>query len=132
MKNIILFDGECNLCNRGVQLIIKRDPNGFFSFCSLQSQTGEMIREKYSVSPQIDSIVLIYQEKVFLKSSAVLKIVQYLKGPIRLLCIGYIIPPMLRDFMYDLIANRRYRWFGRRDTCMVPSEDILNRFLFEE
>ncbi|MFP7298025.1 thiol-disulfide oxidoreductase DCC family protein [Neobacillus niacini] len=129
MESIILFDGVCNLCHSGVQFIIKRDTKGYFKFASLQSETGQMLLNKYGVSKKIDSIILIENEKVYIKSSAALRISRSLDGYWRYLIILKVIPPLIRDFLYDSVAKNRYKWFGKKDSCMLPSLEMKNRFL---
>lgn len=128
MEKIILFDGECNFCDRSVQFIIKRDPKGIFKFASLQSEIGKEICKKYNV-PNIDSLVLIDNNNYYLKSSAALKICRQLKGLWKLLYIFFIIPKPIRDFAYETFAKNRYKWFGKKDSCMIPSPEDRKRFL---
>jgi predicted DCC family thiol-disulfide oxidoreductase YuxK len=129
MESIILFDGICNLCNSGVQFIIKRDLKCHFKFASLQSETGQMLLNKYGVSNKIDSIIVIENEKVYIKSSAALHISRYLDGYWRYLTILKVLPPFIRDFLYDILAKNRYKWFGKKDNCMLPTLEMKKRFL---
>lgn len=129
LESIILFDGVCNLCNNSVQFIIKRDPKGHFKFASLQSETGKRILKQYDVRKDIDSLILIENEKVYFKSSAALQICSKLNGFWKLLSIFKIIPPIFRDFFYDKVAINRYNWFGKRDSCMLPTAEMKKRFL---
>lgn len=130
-KAIVLFDGVCNLCNGSVQFIIRRDAAGFFQFASLQGGAGQALMAKYRLEGEMSSIVLIENDRVYLKSDAVLRICRHLKGGWRLLVIFRIVPRPLRNLVYDFIARNRYRWFGKQDTCMLPTPDIKNRFLEE-
>jgi len=128
--SILLFDGVCNLCNRSVQFIIRIDKKERIRFAPVQSIPGQSLLKKYSVDPTvIDSVVYLSGEKVFLKSTAVLRILKDIGGGWKILYAFIIIPEFIRDFFYDLIAKSRYRIFGRRDSCMVPSDDINRRFL---
>jgi predicted DCC family thiol-disulfide oxidoreductase YuxK len=128
MDTIILFDGVCNLCNSSVRFIIKRDPNGHFKFASLQSETGQML-VSHGINTEIDSIVVIENEKVYVKSSAALRICRKLNGYWRFLTILKFLPPFLRDFFYDIVAKNRYKWFGKKASCMIPTKEMKKRFL---
>ncbi|NWQ42702.1 thiol-disulfide oxidoreductase DCC family protein [Bacillus sp. EB106-08-02-XG196] len=129
MESIILFDGVCNFCNSGVQFIIKRDSNFHFKFASLQSETGQMLLNKYGISNKIDSMIVIENEKVYIKSSAALRISKYLDGNWKYLTIFKFLPTFFRDFLYDILAKNRYKWFGKMDTCMLPALEMKKRFL---
>ena len=127
---IILFDGVCNLCAWSVQFIIKRDPQGRFRFASVHSPLGQRLLEHCGLNPHhIDSFVLIQGNAYFTKSDAVLKVATYLSGIWPLLALLSIIPRPIRDPLYEIVANKRYRWFGKRDTCIVPTKKLLARFL---
>lgn len=127
---IVLFDGICKLCNASVNFIIRRDPRGIFHFASLQSDFGrsKIINCPASQSGS-DSIVLIIGEKCFTKSSAALRIARRLQFPWPLFYAFIIIPKSFRDWIYDIIAENRYRWFGKLDTIRSPTEDEKTRFL---
>ena len=127
---IVLFDGVCNLCNSTVIFLIKRDKNKIFRFAHLQSETAKSLLEKYQLDGKgIDSIVYIENDKVYIKSTAVLRILRYLKMPYPLLYALIIIPPFIRNAVYDFIAKNRYRWFGKHDNCIVPTDELKERFL---
>jgi len=129
-SHIIFFDGKCNLCNRLVQFVIKRDTSGKFKFASLQSKIGQEILEGYGVcASDLDSFVLVIGEHFFVRSSAVLKLFCELGGVWKFLYVLILVPRPLRDFVYNCIANSRYRLFGKKDSCMIPSEGIRKRFL---
>lgn len=128
---ILLFDGECNLCNGAVQFLIKRDSVGTFKLASLQSRTGEQLVEKYKVPTNHDSFVYIREEKVFIRSDAALYVSKDLGGMWRLAFIFICLPRGMRDKVYDYVARNRYKWFGKRDSCMLPTPEIQNRFLDE-
>lgn len=125
---IVLFDGVCNLCNKSVQFIIKRDPHSLFSFASLQSDMGKSLAEKYQLS-DVDSVVLIKEDLAYTESSAALEICRHLSSGWKLLTILKIIPTFLRDPLYRYIARNRYKWFGKQDSCMLPTEEMKKRFL---
>lgn len=129
MERIILFDGVCNLCNGSVQFIINRDPKGKFKFASLQSEVGKQLLRKYAVREDVNSIVFIEGGKCYIQSEAVLRVAKNLAGAWKLLHIFLLIPRPIRDFFYHLIANNRYRWFGARENCMLPTPGLQERFL---
>lgn len=129
MNKIILFDGECNFCDRSVQFIIKRDPEGYYKFASLQSGTGQKILKECSVPDNIDSFILIDNNRYYSKSSAALRICKNLKGLWKLFYFLLIVPRPIRDFFYDIIAKNRHKWFGKKESCLLPSPDIRERFL---
>lgn len=129
MKKIVLFDGECNFCHRSVQFIIKRDPEDYFRFASLQSKIGQSLIDKYKIPRNIDSLLLIDNNKWFAKSSAALHICKYLKGFWRLFFPLLIIPKPIRDLCYHLLAKNRYRLSDKKFLCMIPTPDIKKRFL---
>jgi predicted DCC family thiol-disulfide oxidoreductase YuxK len=129
MKAIILFDGICNFCNSSVQFIIKRDPAGYFKFASLQSDTGQQLLKRYGVSKEIDSLIVIEEQKVYIKSKAALQICRKLTGFWRFFSILMVLPPIFRDFLYDRVAKNRYNWFGKSDSCMLPTAEMKKRFL---
>ncbi|TYT63701.1 thiol-disulfide oxidoreductase DCC family protein [Natrialba swarupiae] len=127
---VVLFDGVCNLCTGFVQFLIPRDPEGIFHFASLQSDVGQQLVDDYGLeNHDLDSIVLIEGEKVYVKSTAALRIGTLLGGVYRLAGPLRYLPRRLRDFGYDVVAANRYRLFGKKDQCMMPSEDVQSRFL---
>ncbi len=129
-KSIILFDGVCNLCNNSVQFIIKRDKKQRFLYASLQSDAGQSILLQFQLSnSNFDSIILVEKGKVHQKSTAILKITKHLSGFWKLNYAFIIIPKFIRDFVYTIIAKNRYKWFGKRDVCMVPTKELKMLFL---
>ena len=130
-KQIILFDGVCNLCNSSVQFIIKRDKNNVFRFAALQSEIGEkLVRERGIDTSKVDSIILIQPEVAYyVKSDAALRIAKSLSGIWPVLGAFLWLPSGLRDLIYDLVARNRYRIFGKRDACMVPTPELKEKFL---
>ncbi len=128
--SIILFDGVCNFCNSSVNKIIRHDKKNRFKFAALQSETGKNLLEKYSIdSTKIDSIILIENNYAFTKSTAILKISKHLNG-IYPLAYGFIIiPTFIRNFVYDIIARNRYKWWGKKDSCMIPTEEVKEKFI---
>lgn len=129
-KRILLFDGVCNLCNGIVQFTIKRDPEGKFKFASLQSESGQtLLKERGLPTNDYDSFVYIKGDNYFLKSSAGLHVLRDLGGIWQLFYVFIIFPKPLRDFIYGLIAKTRYKIFGKRETCMIPTPELKERFL---
>jgi len=129
---IILFDGVCNLCNRSVQRIIKADPPGYFQFAALQSAVARDLLAAHGAArlqETQDSLVLIEQGHVYTASAAVLRIARKLRWPYPLLSVLKVIPAFLMDKLYQFIARNRYRWFGRRASCMLPDAGLQHRFL---
>lgn len=127
---VILFDGVCNLCNSSVQLIIKRDKKKVFRYASLQSNFGKQALKKFKLDEKkIDSIVLYENENILFKSTAVLKIAHKLGGIYSAAYAFVVIPLFIRDYIYDFIARNRYRWFGKQESCMVPSPELKNLFI---
>ncbi len=124
---IILFDGICNFCDASVQFIMKRD-NGAFTFASLQSDIGQELVIRHNLQG-IDSLVLIEEDQAYTKSTAALRIAKRLKGLWSLLYIGIIIPKLLRDPLYEMFAQNRYKWFGKKAACMLPTKEERARFL---
>ncbi len=127
---IILFDGVCNLCNSSVQWVIERDPEGIFRFASLQSKVAEKIFLRTGLEGEKLNSVALYEEgRLYQRSTAALRIARKLDAPWSLLYNLIVIPAFIRDAVYDFIARNRYRWFGRRESCMVPSPELRERFL---
>src|SRR5947207_1967890 len=119
---IILFDGICNLCNSSVQFIIQNDPKSTFKFASLQSDAGKAILSQFSLSSdQLYSVLVIRKGHLYDRSRAALEIARQLKGLWPLLYAFIIVPPFIRNFIYDWISRNRYRWFGVRNECMMPT-----------
>ena len=130
-KKLILFDGVCNLCNSSVQYVIKRDKKEQFLFTALQSDTGKQILNQYKIdTAKIDSILLYTPEKgINYKSTAALKVATSLGFPVNLMAIFFIVPTFIRNWVYDLIAKNRYKWYGKKESCMIPTPELKNRFL---
>jgi len=128
--NIILFDGVCNFCNFWVNFTIDRDKDDIFRFAALQSEAGQKLLQEYKLNvSDFDTFVLIVNDKHFTKSTAALKIARKLNYPVKVLYYFIFIPKFLRDLIYSLIAINRYKIFGRRDICRIPSEDERDKFL---
>ena len=129
-QRIILFDGICNLCNGSVIFILKREQNPIFKFASIQSEVGaELLNCCGLPSDYSQAVILIDHGKIYLGSTAALKIGQMLKFPWSFLAYGgFIIPKFIRDWVYNQIAIHRYQWFGKRDMCIIPTENLKSRF----
>jgi len=127
---IILFDGVCNFCNGAVNFTIKRDKQKQIRFAALQSEAGRQLVQQYGLpADDMRSFLFIENSKVYNRSTAALKVCMYLKG-LWPLCYGLIvIPAFIRNGIYDWIARNRYKWFGERHECMVPTPDVRARFL---
>ncbi|MFY9341023.1 MAG: thiol-disulfide oxidoreductase DCC family protein [Planctomycetota bacterium] len=127
---LVLFDGVCNLCNGAVQFILRRDPAARFRFASLQSAAARTALAAAGVVGTLpDSIVLLDAGRVRVKSGAALAIARGLRFPWPLLTVFWLVPSPLRDLVYDWIARNRYRWFGKREQCWVPTRELRARFL---
>lgn len=129
-EHIIYFDGVCNLCNGFVQFIIRRDPKAKFSFAPLQSESGQEMLSGHGRNPkEFDSVLYQKDGKLLVKSRAVLEILNDLGGLWSVFAVLKVLPARLGDLVYDQVAGNRYRWFGRKNACMVPSPDLSSRFL---
>ena len=129
-SSIILFDGICNLCNGAVQFVIKHDPHNQFTFASMQSDSGQKLLQQYQLEQtNFDSFILIQDNTVFKKSTAALRVAKNLSGPVQLLSKLIIVPAVVRDAVYNVIARNRYKWFGKKNTCMIPTPAHQSRFL---
>ncbi len=124
-----MFDGVCNFCATSVQFIIRHDKTNSLKFSSLQSALGQELLTKYNMSKDLEGVVFIENNKAYFKSAAAFKIVRYFGGFWRILNVFSILPLFVTDFGYDIIAKNRYRWFGKKDSCMIPSPEIRSRFL---
>lgn len=127
---VVLFDGVCNLCTGTVQFVIERDPEGTFRFAPLQSAVGtELLAEHGLSTDHMSSFVLLADGEVYTKSGAAIRIARRLGLPYSLLTPFLAVPKPIRDAVYDLVATHRYRIFGKRESCMVPTDDVRERFL---
>ncbi len=127
---ILLFDGHCNLCNAWVQYVVKRDSARTIRFASLQSGAGRRLLEEHKIDANyIDSLVLFEEERFSVSSNAALRTLSYFDGWERHLIFLSVVPRSLRDLVYRFIAKNRYKWFGRREQCMVPTVELSKRFL---
>jgi predicted DCC family thiol-disulfide oxidoreductase YuxK len=126
----ILFDGVCNLCERWVQFVIRRDRAGRYRFAALQSQVGARLAADHGIDAgAMASLVLLENGRAYHRSDAALRVARRLDGGWPLLSVLRVVPRFIRDAAYDWIAANRYRWFGRKDACMVPTPELRARFL---
>ena len=130
MGAIVLFDGVCNFCSGSVNFIIEHDRQAYFRFTPLQSEIGQELLEKFHIEKaETDSVILIEDESAYTYSSAALRIVRKLNGLWSWLYVFIIVPKPILDFLYKLFAKYRYRMFGRKDECMLPTPEVRARFL---
>lgn len=130
-KQLILFDGVCNLCNTSVQYIIKHDKNDVFRYTTLQSNIGQEVIGKFNIDTNKTDSILLYSEEngISYKSTAALKIASKLGFPRNMMVVFLIVPTFIRNWVYDYIAKNRYRWYGRKDECMIPTPELKSKFL---
>ena len=128
---IILFDGVCNLCNSSINFVIKHDKNQVFKFASLQSNIGQRLLKERSIdTATVDSIVFIdIGSAYYIKSTAALEIAKHLDGGYSLFSKLLFLPVGFRDSVYDFVAKNRYKWYGKKDSCMIPTAELKSRFL---
>jgi predicted DCC family thiol-disulfide oxidoreductase YuxK len=127
---VILFDGVCNFCNGAVNFVIKRDKKALIQFAPLQSEKGRMFSKQFGFSEEdMKTFLFIEEGKVYTKSTAALKVCRYL-GALWPLCYGFmIVPKFIRDGIYNWVAKNRYKWFGKKETCMMPTPEVRTRFI---
>lgn len=130
-KFIILFDGVCNLCDSSVQYIISKDKKDIFRFVSLQSELGIKILNHIGINPNEMKSIVLYKPGTayYLKSVAILEILKNIGGRYKLLSIFSFVPKVITDFFYDFIAKNRYKWYGKKDSCMIPTTELKSKFL---
>jgi predicted DCC family thiol-disulfide oxidoreductase YuxK len=127
---VLLFDGVCNLCNGSVQWVLRHDREARFRFAALQSDTGQALLRRFGLDPaQLDTVVLVDGERIFLRSDAPLEVARRLGGIWASLFIFKVLPRSLRDAAYDWVARHRYRWFGRQESCLLPRPEWKERFV---
>jgi len=130
MQPVIFFDGLCNLCNGAVQFTIKRDPTNKFRFAALQSEFALQNLAKFQLDPQKgDTFILLENGKVYQRSTAALRVAKNLSGWWPLLYAFMIVPKFIRDAVYNYIAKNRYRWFGKQESCWIPTPALKSKFL---
>lgn len=127
---VIVFDGVCNLCNSSVQLVIKYDKNACFSFASLQGEFGQnLLKQKALDLKTFDSFILLEGDQLYTQSTAALRVAKKMSFPFFLFYSFIIVPKFIRDNIYDYIANNRYKWFGKTESCMMPDPELQQRFI---
>ncbi|HMJ47448.1 MAG TPA: thiol-disulfide oxidoreductase DCC family protein, partial [Ferruginibacter sp.] len=127
---LIIFDGVCNLCNSSVQFVIMHDRKGVFKFASLQSETGKKILSRFNLpTDYTDSFILIQYNNAYTRSTAALKVARHLDGLIKILYGFIIVPAFIRNWVYGIISRNRYKWFGKKESCMIPAPHLESRFL---
>jgi predicted DCC family thiol-disulfide oxidoreductase YuxK len=130
MNPLVLFDGVCNLCNGSVQFILRHDPAARFRFASLQSPVGQELQARFGMDPgRLDSVILVEGDRWYKESDAALRIARGMSGAWKALAAFRVIPRPIRDAAYRLIARNRYRWFGKQETCWLPTPELRGRFL---
>jgi predicted DCC family thiol-disulfide oxidoreductase YuxK len=128
--SVLLFDGVCNLCNASVKWVILRDKKGVFKFAPIQSETGQSLLKRFGLDNQpLDSVILIANNKAYIKSDAAIRVMTELGGIGILSRVFLLIPRKLRNIVYDWVANNRYRWFGKQEQCLLPQPEWKDRFL---
>ena len=125
----MLFDGVCNFCNRMVNFAIRNDKKGKLKFAPLQSATGKQLTGKYNVPPPADTIVFISKGKAYTYADAAIRICRYLDWPAKAMYALIIIPAFISQPLYKWFARHRYKWFGKKESCMVPTAEVRERFL---
>jgi predicted DCC family thiol-disulfide oxidoreductase YuxK len=128
-KPVVLFDGVCNFCNRMVNFAIRNDKRARLKFAPLQSKAGKTLIKEFNISPMADTIVFIEKGKAYTYANASIRICKYLDWPAKILYAFIIIPSFISQPFYKWIARNRYKWFGKKENCMVPTPDMRERFI---
>lgn len=127
---VIFFDGVCNLCNASVQFVIAHDKKDQFKFTALQGDYAKEVLSKFNADPQkLNTILLLQEGRLYTKSSAALRVAGKLNGLIPLLYVFLLVPKFIRDWFYDIIAKNRYQWWGRQESCWVPTPELKSKFI---
>ncbi len=126
---IILFDGVCNLCNGAIQFVLSNDSNKVFKFASLQSDFAQDFLKNHQLPTEnFGTLILIENDQIFIKSKAVFKIAKYLPKYTWLRIFSFL-PIAISDFFYDIVSKNRLKWFGKRESCWLPTKELKERFL---
>lgn len=130
-KKVILFDGVCNLCNSSINYVIDRDKNDVFRFVSLQSELGKTIKQHIGYTKEDLDTIILYNpgEAYYIKSTAALKIINEFGGIWKLMNIFLLFPSILRDVVYNYVAKNRYKWYGKEESCRIPTPELKAKFL---
>ena len=127
---VLLFDGVCNLCNGSVQFILKHEKSEKLKFSAIQSEAGQKLLSQHNIDPeQTNSVILVSDGVVYTESDAVAKVSEFLKFPYTLGRYMKVAPRGIRNAIYKKVATNRYKWFGQKESCMIPTPDLRNRFL---
>jgi predicted DCC family thiol-disulfide oxidoreductase YuxK len=127
---VLIFDGVCNICSFGVRKVLEHDRDGIFRFAFAQGPIGRALKKQYGLTPgDLENVALVADGRCYVKSTAALKVLDQLPGPLRLMRVFWLMPRPIRDFFYSMVARNRYRLFGKRDTCLVPTPGQRGRFL---
>lgn len=127
---VILFDGVCNLCSSSVQFVVKHDTNNIFLFASLQSEFGKQVQEQFKISSgELETILLLKNKTIYKSSTAVLLVSKELNGVWKFFYALIMLPEAFRNYIYAFVARNRYKWFGKKERCWIPSKEISHRFL---
>ncbi|MFN8299830.1 MAG: thiol-disulfide oxidoreductase DCC family protein [Chitinophagales bacterium] len=127
---VVLFDGVCNLCNSSVNWIIDHDKRNEFRFASLQSDYGQQVINKFNLQGDyLNTVILVDGDRLYTRSAAVLKIAGIIGGVWGLLAVFLIVPAFIRDIVYNFIARNRYKWFGKKESCRIPTPELKSKFL---
>ncbi|GHN03145.1 hypothetical protein WSM22_46340 [Cytophagales bacterium WSM2-2] len=129
VDQIVLFDGVCNLCSSSVQFILRHNKKQNLRFASLQSDYGQQQLKNFQMPSELKTILFVKGDKVFVRSSAILEICRELDGLYPVLYVYKVIPPFIRDGIYDFIARHRYQWFGKKNECWLPTPEFTRRFI---
>ena len=129
-KPLVLFDGVCNLCSSAVQFIIEHDAEGKIMFCSLQSERGQAILQHLGMNvADFDTFIFVENGTANVRSTGALKVMAHFGGWWRFWSVFQYVPRLIRDFFYNIVARNRYRWFGKKDECWLPTPELKKRFL---
>ena len=127
---LLIFDGVCNLCNSSIRFILQHDKNKTFRFSTSQSEFSKnLLVQKNITLSDLSSVILFHNDKFYLKSTAVLRIAKLMNWPFKLLYLFIVVPYPIRDFIYSIISRNRYKWFGKKDKCMVASDELKEQFI---
>jgi hypothetical protein len=129
-KGLVMFDGVCNFCNSSINFIIRNDKTDHFRFLTLQSERGQKIIKQYNLDPEnLQTVILLENGRIYTRSTAALRIARKLKGGWKIFYGFIIVPAVLRDFFYNIVAKNRYKWWGKKESCMIPTPEVRKKFL---
>ena len=132
MNDVVIFDGVCKLCTGSLAFILRHEAAQELRFAPMQSAAGKQLMQKFGIDPaQMKTFVVIADGRAYVRSDAAIRVSRFLRGGWRLLRMVRVVPRPIRDYVYDLVARNRYRWFGRHDTCIVPTSELESRFIVE-